>query len=211
MTGGDAPANGDRPIAAPQRGRPHSEKAHSAILAAACELLLQRGLAAVSMDAVAARAGVSKATIYRWWPTKETLALDALCDEWASSAWARDTGSLRGDLLGLLRPWARLASARPYGRVIATLVAEARTDPAFAALYDSRFAEPWRDQARAAFGRAIERGDIPADVKIEVALDLLYGAIYYRLLHGHAPVSDRFVSDVVDAAMNGVAPGSAGR
>ena len=63
------------------------------------------------MDAVAERAGVSKATIYRWWPTKETLALDALYTEWAAaSPYARDTGSLRGDLLALLRPWARLAS-----------------------------------------------------------------------------------------------------
>jgi len=211
MSGGDGPANGDRPIAAPRHGRARSEKAHSAILAAACELLLQRGLAAVSMDAVAARAGVSKATIYRWWPSKETLALDALCDEWDVSAGVSDTGSLQGDLIGLLLPVARLASSRPYGRVIATLVAEARTDAAFANLYDSRFADPRREQARAAFLRAIERGEIPASTKIEVALDLLYGAIYHRLLHGHAAVSEKFVSDLVEVAMNGIAPRSAGR
>ncbi len=78
--------------AAPQRGRPRSEKAHNAILEAAAELLLDNGLAAVSMDAVATRAGVSKATIYRWWPTKETLALDALYHEWAAVPPARDTG-----------------------------------------------------------------------------------------------------------------------
>ena len=65
-----------------RRGRPRSEKAREAILAAAAELLLERGLGAVSMDAVAEQAGVSKATIYRWWPTKETLALDALYHEW---------------------------------------------------------------------------------------------------------------------------------
>src|SRR5689334_71448 len=113
----------------PLRGRPRSEKAHKAILDAAAELLLARGLSAVSMDAVAERAGVSKATIYRWWPTKETLALDALYHEWAAVPPARDTGSLRGDLLSLLRPWARLASKRPYGRVIAALITEAQTDP----------------------------------------------------------------------------------
>ena len=98
---------------APQRGRPRSEKARTAILEAAAELLLARGLSAVSMDAVAERAGVSKATIYRWWPTKETLALDALYTSGPAAAPARDTGSLRGDLLSLLRPWARLASSRP--------------------------------------------------------------------------------------------------
>ncbi len=80
------------PVAGSQRGRPRSEKAQKAILAAAAELLLEPGLGAVSMDAVAARAGVSKATIYRWWPTKETLALDALHNEWASVPPAQDTG-----------------------------------------------------------------------------------------------------------------------
>ena len=104
----------------PPRGRPRSEKARQAILAAAAELLLARGLGAVSMDAVADRAGVSKATIYRWWPTKETLALDALYTEWATATPApRDTGSLRGDLLSLLRPWAGWPGSCPYGRVIA--------------------------------------------------------------------------------------------
>jgi AcrR family transcriptional regulator len=191
----------------PSRGRPRSEKARKAILGAATELLLDRGLPAVSMDAVAERAGVSKATIYRWWPTKETLALEALYTEWAAVRPSpRDTGSLRGDLLALMRPWARLASSRPYGRVIAGLITEARTDPVFAAEYRERFVEPRRNQVRAVFRRAIEREEIPADVKIEVALDLLYGPLYNRLLHGHAPLSDRFVRDVVDMALHGVQP-----
>jgi AcrR family transcriptional regulator len=190
----------------PQRGRPRSEKARSAVLDAAADLLLERGLAAVSMDAVAARAEVSKATIYRWWPTKETLALDALYHEWASVPPVRDTGSLRGDLLSLLRPWVRLAGQRPYGRVIAALVTEAQTDPEFGRQYRERFVQPRRDQARAIFSRAIERGEIPAGTKVEVALDLLYGPVYHRLLHGHAPLDDQFVSDVVDTTLNGVVP-----
>jgi hypothetical protein len=111
-----------------------------------------------------------------------------------------------GDLLSLLRPWARLASRRPYGRVIAALVTEAQTDPAFARQYRARFVEPRRDQARAIFRRAIERGEIPANTKIEVALDLLYGPIYHRLLDGHAPLNDRFVHDVIDTVLDGIAP-----
>ena len=196
--------------AAPPRGRPRSEKARTAILAAAAELLLDRGLTAVSMDTLAAQAGVSKATIYRWWPTKETLALDALYREWAAVPPPRDTGSLREDLLSLLRPWARLASRRPYGRIIAALITHTHTDPEFAREYRKRFVEPRRDQARAIFHRAIERSEIPRDTDIEVALDLLYGAIYHRLLHGHAPLNDRFVRDVIDVALNGItAPGPA--
>jgi AcrR family transcriptional regulator len=193
---------------APQRGRPRSERARKAILEAAAELLLARGLSAVSMDAVAERAGVSKATIYRWWPTKETLALDALYTEWAAArSQTRDTGSLRGDLLSMLRPWARLAGSRPYGRVVAALLTEAQTDPVFGAEYRQRFLEPRREQVREIFRRAIERGEIPAGTKVEVALDLLYGSMYHRLLHGHAPLNDRFVRDVVDTVLNGVLPG----
>src|SRR5487761_158291 len=95
------------------RGRPRSARAHEAILKAAAGLLLERGLDAVSMDAVAARAGVSKATIYRWWPTKESLALDALYTEWnAVAPDLADTGSLRGDLIALLSPWAHLVGTR---------------------------------------------------------------------------------------------------
>lgn len=192
--------------AAVPRGRPRSEKAHHAILQAAADLLLEQGLAEVSMDEVAARAGVSKATIYRWWPTKQSLALDALYHEWQQVPPARDTGTLRGDLLSLLRPWARLAARRPYGRVIAALATEARTDAGFADQYLDRFVEPRRDQARAIFRRAIERGEIPSGTKVELALDLLYGPLYHRLLHGHAPLSDAFVRDVVDTALGGITP-----
>jgi AcrR family transcriptional regulator len=203
--------NAEMTATAAQRGRPRSEKARSAILEAAAELLLERGLGAVSMDAVAARAGVSKATIYRWWPTKETLALDALYTEWANVPSAPDTGSLKGDLLALLRPWVRQATKRPYGRAIAALITEAQTNPAFQREYLERFVEPRRDQARAIFRRAIERGEIPASTKIEVVLDLLYGPVYHRLLHGHAPLNDRFIRDVIDITLAGIAPAAASR
>lgn len=188
-----------------RRGRPRSEKARQAILQAAADLLLARGLAAVSMDAVAEQAGVSKATIYRWWPTKETLALDALFEEWAAVRPApADTGSLRGDLLSLMRPWVRLVSQRPYGRVVAALINAAATDPDFAELYRERFVQPRREQARAMLGRAIERGEIGAETNVEVAIDLLYGPLYHRLLHGHAPLSELVGEQVVDMLLDGL-------
>ena len=194
------------PAEQPQRGRPRSEKARKAILDATADLLLARGLSAVSMDAVAERAGVSKATIYRWWPTKETLALDALYAEWAAAGPApRDTGTLRGDLLSLLRPWARLVGERPHARVIAALLSEAQTDPAFAEEYRRHVVEPRRALATAVFLRAVERGEIDEGTKIDVALDLIYGPLYHRLLQGHAKLTDRFVQDVVDMALNGIA------
>ena len=189
----------------PRPGRPRSEKARNAILQATADLLVAQGLAGVSMDAVAERAGVSKATIYRWWPTKEALALDTLYEESARNRPPRrDTGTLRGDLLALLQPWARLVSSRPYGRVIAALITKAQTDPAFGEQYRARFVEPRRDEARAIFARAIDRGEIPADTHVEVGLDLLYGPLYHRLLHGHAPLDDAFVREVVDITLAGL-------
>jgi len=186
------------------RGRPRSEAAHRAILAAAADLLLDRGLHGVSMDAVAERAGVSKATIYRWWPTKETLAMDMLYNEWAKvTPQQHESGSLRLDLVALLRAWSRLTSSRPYGRVVAALLVEGQSDPAFAAEYQRRLVEPRRDQARVVFGHAIARGEIAADTKVEVAIDLLYGPLYHRLLHGHAPLDDEFVDDLVEMALRG--------
>ena len=180
-------------------------KAHAAILKAAAWLLLEYGLDAVSMDAVAARAGGSKATIYRWMPTKETLALDALYTEWTAAAPVpKDTNSLRGDLIELMAPWARLVTAQPYARVIAALLAKARADPAFAAEYTRRVIEPRRDQAREMFQRAIERGEIRAGIDLEAALDLIYGPLYLRLLQGHAPLDDAFVQAAIDLALTGI-------
>jgi AcrR family transcriptional regulator len=190
-----------------QRGRPRSETAHQAVLAAAAELLLDHGLPAVSMDAVAERAGVSKATVYRWWPTKEALALDMLFTQWAAVTPLRsETGSLRGDLIALLRAWARLASGRPYGRIVAALLAQAQANPVFSAEYQRRMLDPRQHQARAILTQAIARGEIAAGTNVEVAIDLLYGPLYHRLLHGHAPLDDQFVDDVVEMVLRGISP-----
>jgi AcrR family transcriptional regulator len=158
----------------------------------------------VTVDAVAERAGVSKATIYRWWPSKETLALDALL-EWADKGiHAHDTGSLRGDLLALVRPWVQEVRGRPFERVVAALHMQVQTDPQFAQSYITHFLDPRREPMRAAFRRAIKRGEARADVDVEVAVDAIYGPLYHRLLNGHAPLNERFAEDIVDLAMRGI-------
>ena len=101
------------------------------------------------MDAIAERAGVSKATIYRWWPTKETLAIDALYEDWAAAYSATpDSGRLRDDLCGVLLPWADHIVKRPYARVLGALITRARTDDAFAKEFDQRLVQPRRHRAR---------------------------------------------------------------
>jgi AcrR family transcriptional regulator len=190
----------------PRRGRPRSETTRKAILSAASELLLQREMDSISMDAIAEHAAASKATIYRWWPSKELLALDALFSDWEPAGpGTYDTGTLTGDLNALVEPWARQLAAKPYARVIAALITKAQNDPEFAEQYHARFVEPRRDQARAIFARAIEREEIPPDTDIEAGLDLLYGPIYHRILHGHAKLTDDFTRTIVGYVVTGAA------
>jgi AcrR family transcriptional regulator len=190
----------------PRRGRPRSETARKAILRSAGELLLARDLNSISMDAVAEHAGASKATIYRWWPSKELLALDALFSEWEpASPRTHDTGTLEGDLNALIGPWAMQLARKPYARVIAALITKAQNDPEFAEQYHARFVEPRRDQARVIFARAIDRGEIPPDTDVEIALDVLYGPIYHRVLHGHAKLTDAFTRTIVGYVAAGAA------
>jgi len=191
------------------RGRPRSATSQKAILATAIEILLEQGLTSMSMDDLAKRAGVSKATIYRWWASKELLALDALATEWAlpTPSPDLDTGSLRGDLLARIRPWLGQLNQKPYERVIAGLLAQTQTNPQFAKLYRERFVAPRRDETRNLLLRAIDRGEIGADTNLEVTLDLLYGPIYHRLLHRHAPLNDQFATQVIDAVIAAISRG----
>jgi AcrR family transcriptional regulator len=191
------------------RGRPRSAKSQKAIVAAAIEILLEQGLNSMSMDDVAKRAGVSKATIYRWWASKELLAMDALATEWAlpTPSSGLNTGSLRGDLLARLRPWLAQLNLKPYERIIAGLLAQTQTDPEFAKLYREHFVAPRRDETRMLLLRAIDRGEIGADTNLELTLDLLYGPIYHRLLHGHAPLNDGFAAQVIDAVIAAISCG----
>ena len=203
----DAAEAGEASTGARRRGRPRSEKSKAAIICAAAELLLQNGLEAVSMDAIAERAGVSKATIYRWWPTKETLAIDALYEDWATAyPVAPDTGSLRDDLWGMFLPWVDHIVKRPYARVLGALITRARTDDVFAREFDHHLVQPRRDPGRLVLHRAIERGELPAETDIELALDLLYGPVYHRFLQGHLPISRGFVEAVIDAVLSGLLP-----
>ena len=118
----------------------------------------------------------------------------------------RDTGTLRGDLLILFRPWIRQLNRRPYARVVAGLVAAAQADAEFADLYRQQFVRPRRNASRDLLVRARDRGQIAADTDLEVALDLLYGPIYHRLLHGHAPLTERFAQHVIEAVIVAIAP-----
>jgi AcrR family transcriptional regulator len=184
--------------AVPARGRPRSERSRRAIMRAASELMLERDPGEITVEAIAERAGASKATIYRWWGSKERLMLEALRAQWDEAVPAEiDTGSLEGDLLELIQPWAARLATRAYGRVFAAFIASAHRDPAFAAEYRTHFVAARRERADGILRRAIERGQIPPDTDVEAAMDLLYGPMYHRALHGHGEIDADFVRTIV--------------
>ena len=192
---------------APRRGGHAARRRALAILSAATDLLLARGPGAVSMDTVAERAGVSKATIYRWWPTKETLALDALDHEWTvgPAARRRDRDAARRPARPCCSPGLSWSRDRPV-----------RTDhrrprhrgphrPRDSPSGTSRiFVEPRREPARIGSGRAIDRGEIAPDTTVEVASTCCTARCTTACLHGHAALDERVAADVVDIVIAGL-------
>lgn len=190
----------------PRRGRPRSERSHQAILQAATELLEEQGFVALTMEEVAARAKVSKATIYRRWSTKGVLVFEAFLVQFLARQPLPNTSTLRGDLLAALRSWIRAVKGTVTGRTLVGLIAEVQRDPELSDLWREHFIQPVREQHKALLQRAIDRGEIDPDIDSDVVLDLLYGSAYHRLLQSHLPLSDRFAQGVVDTIMSGIEP-----
>ena len=168
-------------------GRPRSEATRRAILAAAIEELTERGYAQLSVEGIAARAGAGKQTIYRWWPSKADVVLDALLDAAASRITVPDKGSLHADLDAFLAATFRQRGQRP---VLVGLMAEALLDSAFATQFRDRFLFGRRDALRTVLTRASARGEIAADVDPEMLLDIVFGVLWYRLLLDHASMTE---------------------
>jgi AcrR family transcriptional regulator len=191
------------------RGRPRSDQVDRAILQAASALLAERGLDAMTIEDVAARAGVGKSSIYRRWPTKGTLALDAFLDSFLAQQPRVDTGALEGDLAEALSLWSAAVVGTPTGRALVGLIAEAQLDEELARGWIERVMKPVRAQHRTMIERAMERGEIPADSDVDVIMDLLYGAAYHRLLQGHLAITPDFIATVAQMVATGAKSGGA--
>ena len=146
----------------------------------------------MTIEEVSQRARVGKASVYRRWPNKAALALDAFVDDYLTGIPVRDTGTLRGDLLAGARDWIRLVTRTPVGRTLAGLLAETLTDPALADAWRDVVLHRMRDDRRGIVSRAVARGEVPANTDPDLILDLFYGALYHRFINGHLPLNDRF-------------------
>jgi AcrR family transcriptional regulator len=187
-------------------GRPRSERAHRAILGAALELVAEQGLSALTMESVAARAGVGKATIYRRWPSKLPLVMEALGE--LPPLQPSDTGSLRRDLVEMLRGFLRLLRSTPLVPVLLSLSAEASRDPTLARQLRAHFARR-REPIAAALQRAIGRGELPRELDPELAADLLVGPLLTRVCFTGGRLDAPALRRLVDAALDGVAAAGA--
>jgi AcrR family transcriptional regulator len=184
-------------------GRPRSERARRAILQAANELLEGEGFAAVTMEAIAERAGVSKATVYRWWPNRAAVVMDGFLSTVSSQVPFPHTGHAREDIRLHMR---RLTEAfgGKIGRTVAALIAEGQADPELAEALRSRWLSVRRAEVREILELGIERGELREGLDPEVAVDVLYGPIYYRMLVGHAPLDEDFADALADHIFAGL-------
>jgi AcrR family transcriptional regulator len=192
-----------------KRGRPRSRQTNKAILKAAAEIVIASGLAEMTIEGVADRAGVGKASIYRRWPSKGALAFDAVVDTILTAEPTPDTGSLDGDLARVAESWVRLANIRRVGRTLAHFIAEVQSDPDLAVAWRERFVNRIRTERRPIIERAIARGEISAGSDPELIMDLLYGPLYHRYLNRHLPLDESFARGVARMVAAGATNGAA--
>jgi AcrR family transcriptional regulator len=185
------------------RGRPRSEKARLAILRAARALLAEGGPGAVTMEAVAARARVGKPTVYRWWPDRHAVAMAALMDTGAAEGVEASGRSALSALRAQLRAVAKRFSTST-GRHVTSMLAASDPESELSKAFRNHFVLARRAEGQALLERAKANREVRRDVDVEVALDLLYGPLFFRLLMGHAALDETFMDKVLDAAVRGM-------
>jgi AcrR family transcriptional regulator len=182
---------------------PRSLRVHEAALRAAAELLAEGGLPAATMDAVVARSGVSKATLYKHWPSRTALAAEAFGLRMADAIPLPDTGSARGDLTEQLR---RVSDfyAGDHGVVFSQLLAACVTDPGAGAYFREFFLQGRREAVAELWRRALDRGEADPGIDVETATDLVFGPLIFRLLAGHLPLTRAEADRIAAAALTGL-------
>ncbi|RSM35015.1 TetR family transcriptional regulator [Amycolatopsis balhimycina DSM 5908] len=186
------------------RGRRPAQQVRTDILDAAGRLLLAEGMAAFTIERVAAIAGTSKMTIYKWWPSKGALALEGYASKVDDMLAVPDTGDIEADLTTQLLTYVRLLRDTPAGRVVAELIGEAQTDPELVKAFRRVYADPRRAVGRAALQTAQRRGQVRADVNLDTLMEQLWGACLYRLMARADLLTDDFARDLVRNVMGGV-------
>lgn len=186
-----------------KRGRPRNVETQNSILSASYELLLENGFAAVTIEKIADRAKVSKATIYKWWPNKAAVVMDGFLSAAAARLPVPDTGSTFHDILVHATNLARFLVSRE-GRIITELLGEGQHDAGLAEAYRTRYFQPRRLEAKRLLERGLQRGELKPNLDLDASLDLIYGPIFYRLLVTGDKLDDSYVQHLVTSAFEGI-------
>jgi AcrR family transcriptional regulator len=189
-----SPAQGSAKGRAPHR---RNEQARIAVLHAADDLLVERGFAGVTIEGIAARAGVAKQTIYRWWPSKVEVLLDTLIEDSGQSLAVPATGSAIEDTRQYLRNLAAFLTGDPAGKVLLALIGEAQHDAEMASVFHARYLDPQRREEHAMLARGVASGELPPGLDIDRALDELFGPVFYRALVTGGPIPAAFTDGLV--------------
>jgi len=200
-----------RQAASPERnpgkrppGRPRSENAHQAILRSTIKLLRKTGFEQLSIEAIAADARVGKATVYRWWPSKGALVVDAFASSTQDELHFPDSGSVYRDVSQQLDQWLGVLRS-PRGCIVRAIIAAGQSDPELLVEFRKRLLRPRRQEAYETLRRGIVRGELPPYLDLDLVLDMLYGAIYMRFLIRHDELTEEYVRDVLSVVLKGAA------
>jgi AcrR family transcriptional regulator len=174
----------------PHTGRRRNDAAEAAILDATFRLLSGPGTEALTIDAIAAEAGVGRQTIYRWWPSKGAVVADALARHARVVVPERDTGSFTGDLAAFFTDSFAGLENQGLANRLRQIVAEAQHDEHVARVL-ADFTAVRRASLRALLERGQITGELAADADLDMLVDMAYGVLYYRLLVGHAPLDEK--------------------
>ncbi|MEV6324134.1 TetR/AcrR family transcriptional regulator [Nocardia sp. NPDC051787] len=180
-----------------------SERARAAILAAAAELIRELPYAKLGIEAIAARAGVGKQTIYRWWPSKGAVVFDAMLESDSGPAGLAlpDTGDVAADLRALLRGSIAALTAPGYESFLRAMYIEIQQDPELAATYRERLLLPQRCAIADRLAAAVDAGELRAGLDLELAIDLLLGPIQMRWSLGLGGLTESYADAALDAAL----------
>lgn len=185
------------------KGRPRSEKTERAILSAAYALLLESGFHDITVEGIAKQAGVSKATIYKWWPNKAAVAADSFFAAASEQLAEPDTGSVEEDLFIHLQKLSDFL-ATDKGRIIAELIAEGQFDSEVANAYRTRYFQPRRAASKVILERGVDRGELKTDLDLELSVDLVFAPLFYRLLITGAEINPDMLRKMVVYALSGL-------
>lgn len=184
-------------------GRPRSERRHNAILQTAIDLVLELGFRAVSIESIAAKARVAKTTIYRRWPNKAAVVMDAFMVRFGSGTQFPTAKKVTDSIRLQMRTMTREFRSKD-GALVKALLAEAQFNPELATAFRERWTLPRRKMALAVFQKAISQGELRSDIDLEATIDLLYAPMYYRLQMGTGSLSDAYIDEIFDQAMEGL-------